>query len=380
MSYQNKTDLYDKLWNDYKSHKGDIENCFIYKHCKSKKDDRADNISHSKEALYEYKGEQKRDKYTLLRGAYLAMKNNVISEAEYKDIFMELTEKEKGVKAFVALLDTNLQAAQSGFEFKLLKGSIGDLFNNEGYRESTKGRQPDKGRKKSDGYIDNLELACLFSAYDNRPSETASGEVVNAAAEITDEYIEKCRALYNAALESKGEGKNDVFIPLLFDSSSGAGIYIIGKSYISNSEKANCAVFILRFWCCDGYNAGDDDSKTSVMPIGLDDFEDDDDVPMIQVGWEGEEMPLMMRALECVGINDAFKRFSRERISDVYFEDYAGNNTAVPAEDVDDCFIRLLRSSEERKNWQAEIMELEKQKEIMLTGRYKAAEEANRAL
>lgn len=378
MSYQSKYELYDQLWYDYIRHKNDVENSFMYKHCKSKKDDRAESLSHDKETLYGYK-HKRHDKYTLLRGAYLAMNNNVIKQTEYEEIFMELAGSESGGNTYEKLFAENAQKAQSEFEIKLLKGSVGDWFFNAGYRMSNNGKNSKNGRRKSDGNIDDVEIAFRFAAYDNSSSEKNPGKGV----EITDEYIEKCRGLYSAALESKAE---DAFIPLLFDSSSGAGIYIIGKHNAPTLKGKSCAVFVLRFGWFNIENA-DDDWQTFKMPVGLDEFEEDKDVPLILDGWVGREMPLIMLAKECTGIGDAFNRFSSERNGDFYFEGFADTNEEISLDGVDNCFIRLLRKGKEFKKLREEmqderdrrIIEQQSIKEDMDKRRYKAAEDTNRA-
>lgn len=92
---RNKDDFFSSLWEDYISlEEKDREKSFIYGYLKKKKDYRAEAIGQDRETLNEYSRQKKRDKYIMLKSAYVAFaENGIINEQEYTDIFKELIGK-----------------------------------------------------------------------------------------------------------------------------------------------------------------------------------------------------------------------------------------------------------------------------------------------
>ena len=87
MIVTSREELNDKLWTDYLNHK---EQSFIYGYTRKKKDSWAEIIARTGESVEEYAKAAKRDKYTLLRSAYLAYCNGVIQEEDYLRIFRDV--------------------------------------------------------------------------------------------------------------------------------------------------------------------------------------------------------------------------------------------------------------------------------------------------
>lgn len=149
-----REDLNDMLWEDYLNHREENQS-FIYHYTRKKKDSWAEIIARSRESLEAYEKTARRDKYTLLRSAYLAYCGGVISEEEYLKIFRDAVrvsvkptreqrqEKEKTGKVFPMKAAGKyagihgreaIDAAQKQWEKALLKGTISDFFRNLGYK------------------------------------------------------------------------------------------------------------------------------------------------------------------------------------------------------------------------------------------------------
>lgn len=234
---RNKEDFYQSLWEDYISlEEKDREKSFIYGYLKKKKDYRAEVIGQDRESLYEYSRQKKRDKYIMLKSAYVAFTEiRIITEQEYTEIFKELigkTDKATGNLVVPAKYEsisgkTEIENAEKMFERRFLMGCVSDFFYNLGYRTNKNaehGQSVKLANKhiKEDGYNDEFDMLYHFSRYKD---EDIKESTVAGFGTLDEEYIEKCERLYKVMIKDR---RKDGFVPLYIDSRTGAGIYIIG--------------------------------------------------------------------------------------------------------------------------------------------------------
>lgn len=234
------------LWEDYRNFpEKQREQSFIYAYLKMKKDNRAEMIAGSREALWSYMDEKRQDKYVLLRSAYLAYENQCISQEEYRGILEKVANGKnkacsegKAIKQREDGLDKEkLAAKQQRLERRFLLGCVSDFFQNAGYRVHKNGaaeehvKLPDKHRKENNGYTDELEMLYAFYCYQGENSGIEGVpsfyNVRTTGASLDEEYLEQCRSLYHVLNREKWE---DAFVPLLVDSNTGAGVYLIGRN------------------------------------------------------------------------------------------------------------------------------------------------------
>lgn len=253
---KDKTEFYDALWNDYfnRSEK-DRTNSFICCYIKKNKDARAETIGRSKASVIEYSYRKRRDKYILLKSAYLAVvRYDVMTVQEYSDILKSLLGAKLPAKYMDLSKRDDLDKAETMFERRFLMGCVNDYFYNLGYRS---GRKDEYGQDiicpnrqlKEDGYNDELEMLYEFNIFSERteimPTTVHYGEP-------DDEYIGKCTELYDAMIR---ENRTDAFVPLHVDRRTGAGIYIIGSGkfddktmgFLQKKDTDICYVCIIYF-------------------------------------------------------------------------------------------------------------------------------------
>ncbi len=262
---RNKDDFYQSLWENYISlDEKDRDRSFIYGYLKKKKDYRAEAIGQSRETLFEYSKQKKRDKYILLKGAYVAFKENgVITEQEYTDIFKGLIgrmDKTAGKLIVPAKYESisggqTIDNAERMFERRFLMGCVSDFFYNLGYRinkNAEHGQSIKLANKhiKEDGYNDEFDMLYHFSQYKNE-DKRENGTVKSGT--LDEAYIEKCTKLYRAMIR---DGRTNGFIPLYIDDRTGAGIYIIGCNRFpeENTYKRTddvCFVCVINFFMLD---------------------------------------------------------------------------------------------------------------------------------
>lgn len=345
MTFNNREELLNRLWSDYREHEKDIERCFIYNYLKNRKDAKAIAVSASRAQLLDYRARPRCDRYILLQAALIAYKNKIITPEMYTEIYTEVSKKEKLGKKSVP---NNPDEALARLENKMLKDAVGDFFTNNGFKKGSDDplknaldsmdggtRNLKKVKDKDKGHIDDIEMASLFEETLSLPKRIP----VNAAlldGGITKEYINKCRELF---LLAKSSASDEMLVPLYFDSQSGAGVFIVGNRIFGNSKGDNCAPFIFWFWLTDA-------PEEPLNP---------EDLPAL---------PMIMKTRECNSIDEAFLRFSKQRGGERYYEGYADMNyNIIPAEEADAVFKRLLiSSSEDTTEFDREHATIEKEK------------------
>lgn len=328
MTFNNREELLNRLWSNYRECEDNVESSFIYKYIKDRKNRKAIALAANKAQLIDYRFKSGRDRYILLRAASLAYKNKLIKKDELTDIFNEVVEK---VKISKKKMPQDIDAAIDWLEKKMLKDAVGDFFTNNGFKKGAEdalenafdnknggSRNLKKAKEKDEGNLDYIELAFVFAKALSGSKKLRMNEALPTEG-ITEEYIDKCRKLFALALESKS---SEMLVPLYFDAQSGAGIFIVGNRVLKNAERKKCAPFIFWFW----------DKEPS------EDLLNPEDSPTI---------PLLMNTKECQSIDDAFVNFSSERDGELYCDGYTVFNDRIPYKKADAVFRRLLRSRED---------------------------------
>lgn len=259
---KNRDEFFGMLWEDYISFdEKERDKCFVYGYLKQKKDSRAEVIGRSRDAVIDYSGQKKRDKYILLKSAYLAMERyEVMNEEEYVGILKELIGNSVPKKYRELCGRKAVAQAEEAFERRFLIGCVSDFFYNLGYRTN---RNIEHGQSvklpskhlKEDGYNDEFEMMYRFSVYSN-DDMTADADKNVTFGSLDDEYIQKCSKLYDTLLK---ERNSMAFVPLYIDSETGAGVYIIGRDkfdedtlcYEKTSRTDVCLVCIAYFYAVD---------------------------------------------------------------------------------------------------------------------------------
>lgn len=322
---KDRDDFYEALWNDYISFpEKERENSFIYRYLKKKKDSRAEVIGRNKNDLYDYASQKKKDKYILLKSAYLALvRYNVITEQEYADILKNLigtkvkSTGELKVPAKYEKLcgEEATQQAEEMFERRFLMGCVSDFFYNLGYRTN---RNSEHGQSvklpnkhlKEDGYNDEFEMLYEYSLYSGKSEQS---ETAGSTAQINSEYIEKCTRLYDSLLCKKC---SDAFVPLYIDPNTGAGVYIIGSKRFAEDKRTSsdaCFVCVIFFGMVDAISKTKDHS--------------DYDISLSMT---------VKKQFRSVG--KAFDYFSASVTGQNVYENYPNENNETLPKDIDDCF------------------------------------------
>ena len=240
---RNKEEFVKALWEDYRNLPEDKrEDSFIYTYFQRKKDQRAQVLARSRQELEAYIAQKKRDKYIMLRSAYLAYKDEVISAEACLDIFQELTGTTAISKKYEKLsLKEQIEVICKKMERKFLMGCVSDFFQNAGYRVNKHQdveehiKLPDKHRKEKDGYTDDLAMLFAFYQYQGM-QEVQKGDVGAYINRLDAEHIEKCKQLHHILQK---DDRCEIFVPLYVDMETGAGVYIIGKNKYQQYTKRN---------------------------------------------------------------------------------------------------------------------------------------------
>lgn len=315
--------LYE-LYEDFSAHnvKGQekIEKSFYYLYTKKKKSEQAAAIAETKQQLEEYANRAKPNKFVLLHAAYLAFKFGKLSAEEYEKYFLDLSDsKARSAKFLEADIKNASDAApyNDALEEYLLKNIVRDFFDNAGFRKlndsierhyDSDAQNTDNSNAKSkyrrhsksvEKNTDNIDMLYEY-LYNYKNAQLSDEAPTTTAADMSEEFKYECSELYKALMT---DPDSSVFMPLYFDSKSGAGIFIIGREQFDESlyEKVteNCAVCILHF-----------------MDVSLN----------AQPGDGFIAMDLSMWVEICDDVMSAFEAFERGVRSDAYFIEYSEMN------------------------------------------------------
>ena len=328
----NKTELYDLLWRDYFDlHNKNASDSFIYNYLRHNKDKRAENIAKSRNSLCEYATKKKLDKYILLRAAYLAYSNGTISENEYLEYFSNIasvkdrkTGEAKLPKCCALDSPDGIKASQEYQECKLLKGCVSDFFQNAGYRRDTTkndeyfSKTNIKYTKEKEGYINDLDLWAAYYMYSMEQSTEKDGHYIP---QLDSEYIEKCKKLFSLL---DNEQYSEAFVPLYFDTASGAGVFIIGKERFEEADSEGCCVCTAHF--------GGLMEKISTM----------------------SELPFSMLTTVYDNVDDAFFALKKGIADGGFCANYSLENNEPPA-GADSCFNSYFYISEQELRFSSDV-------------------------
>ena len=129
---------------DYDNADKRVSQSFLYRYFKGKKDFEAKKISRDKNQFFKYSKSEK-DKYILLRAAYLAHKKEIISDEEYKEIFLKVNACSKsGQKKREKLFETNPGEARRQLEGRLLRDCAERFIDNVNKRIKKSSRKSEE--------------------------------------------------------------------------------------------------------------------------------------------------------------------------------------------------------------------------------------------
>ncbi|MGN0618148.1 MAG: hypothetical protein ACI4J7_03920 [Ruminiclostridium sp.] len=345
---KDKSEFYESLWNDYKLHENHKENSFIYSYMKRKKDLRAEEIGKSKDSVIGYAQQKKRDKYTLLKSAYLgAVKYGVITAEEYCEILVKLLGAKLPAKYKSISTSEEIEKAEEVFERQFLMGCVGDFFYNLGYRtnKNTKYSQSVKlpsRSAKEDSYNDELEMLYEFKKYSGDSGEF---DLNVPSVAIDEEYIEKCCRLYDAITKEK---KTNAFVPLFVDRNTSAGVYIIGADRFGEDTfgRLNKKGTDVCYACIVSFFELDKISRIQNLP------EDDISINM----WIKERHR---------SVRKAFCSFKKLASGEDFYENYPFENDDERPMGIDDCFNLYFLSKDKNREYMREKMKTMIIKEIL---------------
>lgn len=331
---RNREEFIKALWEDYRNFSEENrEESFIYNYFKRKKDMKAQQIARDKNSLNEYQLKMKRDKYIQLKSAYLAYLDEVLTEEEYMDIFREVTctkKKNSSERTLPKKYEDlsgkeEISMVERKYEKRFLNGCISDFFQNAGYRVNKKNeveehkKLPDKHRKEKDGYTDELSMLYAYYQYCGRAEEMKE-VITNTLPVLDEEYRNKCEKLLRILQKEK---RKEVFVPLYVDTSTGAGIYIIGKNkYEEYTEKSNV------------YGSRDkqkEDGTTCFVCVIY--FS-----AILDRISEFDEMDISMMVESFDTLEEAFERFQAGISRQEFYENYPSENEDILPEGADSNF------------------------------------------
>lgn len=336
---KDRNEFYESLWNDYRLHENHKENSFIYSYMKRKKDLRAEEIGKSREAVFEYSQQKKRDKYILLKSAYIgAVKYGVITAEEYRGILFNLLGAKLPARYKSISTREEIEKAEEVFERQFLLGCTGDFFYNLGYRtnrntEYSQSVKLSSRSAKEDSYNDELEMLYEFRKYSGDSGEF---DLNLPSMTIDEEYIEKCCRLFDAVTREK---KTNAFVPLFIDRNTSAGVYIIGSDRFGEDSFGglNKKVSDVCYVCIVSFFELDKISRIQNLP------EDDISINM----WIKERHR---------SVRKAFASFKKLASGEDFYENYPFENDDERPMGIDDCFNLYFLSKADNREYMQEKM------------------------
>lgn len=351
--FPNLSAFVSELFDDYSAHFEDVENCFYYRYLQKQKAEQAAYIGDSRERLDAYAARSRPNRFTLLRAAFLALKNGRITADEYKAYFVRVSD---GKKRTAELMRSELATAEDikplndALEKQILKNLVSDFFDNAGFKKGSdkieqyfdRDKKPvlntrvrnkySKHSKSLDKYTDDIDMLYCYLQYKN----AELSDTVSRSAELTEEFREECAELYRSLCQ---DPECRVFMPLYFDPVSGAGVFVIGKERFDKSlDKQvtdNCAACIVHF---------------SQISVGIEPDASD------------TVMDLCMYVDICGDVRAAFEEFENGVITEAYLADYSDENEVNRKIYTDKRFAeRFRRKMSLRENKIAELSAKEKQ-------------------
>lgn len=256
MDYKSKYQFYNEMYEDYLDQH---DNSFIYKYFKKQKD-------HKVEAGT---GRSKSNQYVYLQTCYRKYQEKTIPGPEMVEVLEKLLvtltldemkeimaingvgmSKKELVDKLKKEIEIEFQASllpEDGISIRLIKGlskkyideDIENFFYNTGIKSGNVGRRRDGA----------LDMFFEFINIKDREKTPHSGNAFTADRLNNDDYINDCKELYNLLNDIELHDGHTIFVPVLIDSDTGLGLYMVGGDIIdaNEKEKRNCYFCCLRF-------------------------------------------------------------------------------------------------------------------------------------
>lgn len=232
---ESREELRSRLVEEYKSHKADESygDSLLYRYFKEREERRAEGKLQSKESAREFLADKEEEKeyYLRLRVAYLAMGDEYqyITRDEYQEVRDALVDQLLGQKKMSAKTRESLPgASQEELEDRLLKKQAADFVYNEKRERSSK--------KESD----DVRLLRFFERNTGQgcpPARDAGMPEVQAGRKLDEAFIKKCERVCRLLRDDmQKKEQTRVILPLYVEESTGAGIYLMGRDNIPETE------------------------------------------------------------------------------------------------------------------------------------------------
>ncbi len=268
MELSSKDEFYYKIKEDYDAN---FTDSFIYNYIWKQKEGRV-----SPEEYLRNKDKVRRDPYITLKSCYLAYSLKKIKSLELADLLKgsikdlkrdeiagvlkiveDLNDKKPTKKQLTEIIceeiDKEFESGSLGedgvvkrlvdaLSCKYLSKEIYDyLYNVENDRTDIDGR-----RRRNDDALDMMFgfLKSKRYAEDNNSVKVACTNRLD-----DNDYEEDCKKLYDFINDLDQEEGVQIFVPVMIDTETGMGIYMVGSEYVASDEKdkKNCYYCILRF-------------------------------------------------------------------------------------------------------------------------------------
>lgn len=232
---ESREELGRKLVEEYETHKADksYEESLLYRYIKEREERRARGKLLSEISVRKFLADKEEEKeyYLRLRVAYLAMGDEYryITEEEYRAVRDALVDQLLRQKKMSAKTKASLPgASQEELEDRLLKKQAADFACNEDRERSSK--------KESD----DIRLLRFFEQNSGQgyiPVRDAGMPEAQAGRKFDEAFIKKCEKVCRLLRDDmQKKEQTRVILPLFAEESTGAGLYLMGRDNIPETE------------------------------------------------------------------------------------------------------------------------------------------------
>lgn len=244
---ESREELGRKLVEEYETHKADesYRESLLYRYFKEREERRAEGKLQSEKSARDFLADKEAEKeyYLRLRVAYLAMGDGYqyITRSEYEEVKKILVNQlcsqkkmsEKTRESLRGELQEKsegrlLKESQERLEDRLLKRQAADFVYNEKRERSSK--------KESD----DVKLLRFFeqnSGQGDMPARVAGMQEVQAGRKPDQAFIKKCEKICRLLRDDmQKKEQTRVILPLFVEESTGAGLYLMGRDNIPETE------------------------------------------------------------------------------------------------------------------------------------------------
>ncbi len=232
---ESREELGRKLVEEYETHKADesYKESLLYRYFREREERRAEGKLQSEKSTRDFLADREEEKeyYLRLRVAYLAMGDEYqyITRDEYQEVRDALVDQLLKQKKMSAKTKASLPgASQEELEDRLLKKQAADFAGNEKRERSSK--------KESD----DVKLLRFFernSGQGDIPARDADMPGAQAGRESDEAFIKKCEKVCRLLRDDmQKKEQTRVILPLYVNESTGAGIYLMGRDNIPETE------------------------------------------------------------------------------------------------------------------------------------------------